>query len=246
MRLISSLCIFFYSQFVSAQDNVGDESTISYPASYFSQWSPVTAQDMLIRIPGFDAQSIGGSSRSSRSRGSSSGRSRGGSSGGSAGRGFGGGSRTTEILINGKRTAGKNNSTGSQLARITTGQVDRIEIIRGTSGELDVRGSGQVINVILNEQFSSASSQFDFGAEQSRDNTVKPRAEISYSGQTGGLNFQATARGYDPYFYTESREYSILGDFSPNDRIMEVRNRDPQGGGVSTNLDFEINPQRIT
>ena len=89
-------------EFVVAQDNVGDESTISYPASYFSQWSPVTAQDMLIRIPGFDAQSIGGSSRSSRSRGASSGRSRGGSSGGSAGRGFGGGSRTTEVLINGK------------------------------------------------------------------------------------------------------------------------------------------------
>ena len=243
MRLIFSLVLLSFSQFISAQDNVGDDSTITYPASYFSQWSPVTAQDMLIRIPGLDASGISGSSRSRSSRGSSSRGSRGGSSGGSAGRGFGGGSRTTEILINGKRTAGKSNSTGSQLARITTGQVDRIEIIRGTSGELDVRGSGQVVNVVLNEQFSSSTSQFDFGAEQSRDNTVKPRAEISYSGQSGGLNYQATARGYDPYFYTESREYSILGDFSPNDRIFEVRHRDPRGGGVSTNLDYEISPQ---
>lgn len=243
MRLIFSLVLLSFSQFISAQDNVGDDSTITYPASYFSQWSPVTAQDMLIRIPGLDASGISGSSRSRSSRGSSSRGGRGGSSGGSAGRGFGGGSRTTEILINGKRTAGKSNSTGSQLARITTGQVDRIEIIRGTSGELDVRGSGQVVNVVLNEQFSSSTSQFDFGAEQSRDNTVKPRAEISYSGQSGGLNYQATARGYDPYFYTESREYSILGDFSPNDRIFEVRHRDPRGGGVSTNLDYEISPQ---
>ena len=64
------LALFFCMEFVVAQDNVGDESTISYPASYFSQWSPVTAQDMLIRIPGFDAQSIGGSSRSSRWRSS--------------------------------------------------------------------------------------------------------------------------------------------------------------------------------
>ena len=33
----------------------------------------------------------------------------------------------------------------------------------------------------------------------------------------------------------------MLGDFSPNDKVLEVRKRDPQGGGVSTNLDYQIN-----
>ena len=197
---------------------------------------------MLDRIPGLDLGDMGGFGSGSSSRGRSTGGSRRGSPGsGGGGRGFGGGSRSIEILINGKRTAGKNNSTDRQLSRIPSEQVNRIEIIRGTSGELDVRGSGQVINVVLNEQFSESSLQYAIGAEQSPDNTVRPRVELFYSGQTGGLNFQASAMRYDPYFYTSSREYSILGDFSPNDRILEVRKIDPQGGGITTNLDYEIN-----
>ena len=95
--------------------------------------------------------------------------------------------------------------------------------------------------MVLNEELSESSLQYNFGAEHAPDNTVRPSAELSYSGQTGGLNFQASVRGYDPYFYTLSREYSMLGDFSPNDKVLEVRKRDPQGGGVSTNLDYQIN-----
>ena len=232
------MTLFLHSGIVISQENVDDESTVVYPASYFAEWSPVTAQDMLDRIPGLDMGSMSSFSRSSRGSSRSSGR---GSSGGSGGRGFGGGNRAIEILINGKRTAGKNNSTDRQLSRIISSQVDRIEIIRGTSGDLDVRGSGQVINVVLYEQLSTASLQYDFGAEHSPDNTIKPRAEVSYNGQIGGLGFQTSVRGYDPLFYTQSREYSMLGDFSPNDEIREIRRRDPRGGGFSTNFDYEIN-----
>ena len=37
---------------MSGQDNVGEESTIVYNNDYFAQWAPVTAQDMIDRIPG--------------------------------------------------------------------------------------------------------------------------------------------------------------------------------------------------
>jgi len=238
IQIFLGVTLFLHSGIVISQENVEDESTVVYPASYFAEWSPVTAQDMLDRIPGLDMGSMSSFSRSSRGSSRSSGR---GSSGGSGGRGFGGGNRAIEILINGKRTAGKNNSTDRQLSRIISSQVDRIEIIRGTSGDLDVRGSGQVINVVLYEELSAASLQYDFGAEHSPDNTIKPRAEVSYNGQIGGLGFQTSVRGYDPLFYTQSREYSMLGDFSPNDEIREIRRRDPRGGGFSTNFDYEIN-----
>jgi len=238
IQIFLGITLFLYSGIVISQENIDDESTVVYPASYFAEWSPVTAQDMLDRIPGLDMGSMSSFSRSSRGSSRSSGR---GSSGGSGGRGFGGGNRAIEILINGKRTAGKNNSTDRQLSRIISNQVDRIEIIRGTSGDLDVRGSGQVINVVLYEELSAASLQYDFGAEHSPDNTIKPRAEVSYNGQIGGLGFQTSVRGYDPLFYTQSREYSMLGDFSPNDEIREIRRRDPRGGGFSTNFDYEIN-----
>ncbi|MDG2140319.1 MAG: TonB-dependent receptor plug domain-containing protein [Gammaproteobacteria bacterium] len=234
IRVLSSLALLLIPSTFVGQDNVGDESTVRYPASYFSGWAPVTAQDMLDRIPGLSS----GNNRGGFGGGGPPGASRGG---GSGGRGFGGGSRETEILINGKRTAGKNNSTGGQLTRIITDQVDYIEIIRGTSGDLDVRGSGQVINVVLFEEFSESSLQYDFSAIQSDNNTVRPRGAFSYSGQAGGLGFQLSATALEPYFQNRSKENSVLGDFSPNDRIIEESETKGTVATLSSNLDYEIN-----
>jgi hypothetical protein len=61
------------------------------------------------------------------------------------------------VLLNGEIAAGKINKTRSMLQRINADQVKCIEVMRGTSGELDVRGSRQVINVVLIEQISNAS-----------------------------------------------------------------------------------------
>ena len=44
-----------FGALASAQDNVGEDSTVRYPASYFTEFSPVTAQDMMDRIPGMNS-----------------------------------------------------------------------------------------------------------------------------------------------------------------------------------------------
>lgn len=226
------------SSLSTAQDNVGDESTVRYDAAYFEEWAPITAQDMMDRIPGMS--SGGGSSRGfSGGRGGPGGSRGGGGRGG--GRGFGGGNSGSEILINGKRTAGKNNSTGSQLGRITAEQVDYIEIIRGTSGELDVRGSGQVVNVVLFEQLSSSTVQYELRGDQSDDNTLSPSGSLSFSGQQGDLNYQLSASAADVYFLNRSKENSVLGDFSPNDIVRENQATAGANSTLSTNLDYSIN-----
>ena len=247
---ILALLIAAVNQTAFAQDNVGEDSTVRYAATYFSEWAPVTAQDMLDRIPGLDA---GGGFGSPGGGGFGGGFGGGGFSGGpppgffgrggggGGGRGFGGGNRGSEILINGKRTAGKNNSTGGQLTRITADQVNYIEIIRGTSGELDVRGSGQVVNVVLYETFTDSTMQYQAQASQSDNNTISPSGTFSYSGQIEGFNFLVSASHSDNYSKSISKENSILGDFSPNDFIREIRESDGSNSTFSTNLDYEIN-----
>ncbi|MDD9888939.1 MAG: hypothetical protein OXU66_10185, partial [Gammaproteobacteria bacterium] len=37
---------------ILSQEFSDDGTTVIYPANYFEQWSPITAQDMLDRIPG--------------------------------------------------------------------------------------------------------------------------------------------------------------------------------------------------
>ena len=181
-----------------AQENVGDDSTIVYPFAYFSEYAPVTALDMLNRIPGMEISSIGGSSRGGSSGGSFSNVSRGG-------RGLGSGSSGTQILINGKRTAGKNNNTETQLRRVDADQVDYIEIIRGTSGDLDVRGSTQIANIVLFEEMSNTSINYEVNANYYSDNNSEPGGSLTYAGQTGDLNFIVNASAVPNYNFTQLR-----------------------------------------
>ena len=219
------LLVVFVTQ-AQAQDNVGDDSTVVYPAAYFVEWAPVTAQDMLDRIPGINVQRGGG-----------------GPPGGNAsrgGRGLGSGRGGTEILINGKRTAGKNNTSQSQLDRISSDQVDYIELIRGTSGELDVRGSTQIVNVVLYEELSNTSLAFEANMDYYHDTEAKPGGSLAYSGQTGDLNFLVSASAEPRYDHRELEEFSILPDGSPNDQIDEDRIRKQTSYTLSTNLDYQM------
>jgi len=232
-RVAASLLLFSICQASSAQDNVGDDSTVVYPASYFAEFNPVTAQDMLDRIPGVGSATGGGG-------GGGGGR---GGGGGNGGRGLGSGSGGSQIIINGKRTAGKNNQTSGQMSRITAEQVDYIEIIRGTSGDLDVRGSGQVVNVVLFEELSSNSLSYEANMDRYLDHNTQPGGSVSYSGQANRLNYVLSATAEPRYDSRLSKESSVLGDFSPNDEVREERTREQTSYDFSVNLDYEINPK---
>lgn len=214
-----------------AQDVADDETTVMYPASYFTEYSPVSAKDMLDRIPGVGSTTGGGPSSSGGFRGGG---------GGGGGRGFGSGSGSSEILINGKRTAGKNNQTSGVLSRIAAEQVDYIEIIRGTSGELDVRGSGQVVNVVLFEELSNSSISYEVNADRYRDSYTQPGGNISYSNRIGGLDFVLSAVTEPRYGHSESKEHSILGDFSPNDFVREDNISKQTSYDLTANLGYEF------
>lgn len=142
------------------------DSTVVYPADFFAQYSPVTAKDMLDRIPGVSL--------------------RGGGGGGGGDRGLGTGGN---LLINGQRIAGKDNSASDQLGRITAAEVERIEIIRDTSGALNVRGASEVINVILVAVESRSSTTVELINRLNHDDEFETGGSVVWSQQIG--NFQA-------------------------------------------------------
>lgn len=225
--IVAVLC--FMPLTAMSQYTIGDGSTVVYPAEYFSEWQPITAQDMVARIPGQDASGPRGG---------------GGPPGGftgnptRGGRGLGAGSSGTEIMINGKRTAGKNQSTSSLLSRIPTSQVQEIQIIRGTSGDLDVRGSGQVINVVLFEALSSNSISYEASMNYAQDDTIQPGGSVALNGQSGNFDYLLTLRSQPNYRNELNKESSILGDFSPNDTVLEERTTDGENNELSFNLGY--------
>lgn len=230
-----TLCI---SPTAFSQNASEDESTIVYPAAYFAEYAPVTAQDMLDRIPGL-VRSSGGSGVTGGARG---GTSRGG--GGAGGRrGLGDGAGINQVLINGKRTAGKTNQASSQLDRIAAELVDYVEIIRGTSADLDVRGSGQVVNVVLLEEISTSSLSYQAEMARYWDHDAQPGGSLSYSGEIGNLDFLFSAQATPRHEFRLRKEESVLGDFSPNDAVREEKTRDQTDYEYSLNLNYLVNEQ---
>jgi len=217
-----------------AQAPAGEDTTIVYPADYFTEYAPITAKDMVDRIPG------AGNASGGAGVGGGGGGPRGGGNPGAGGRGLGGGGGDNQVLINGKRTAGKNNDTNAMLTRINAAQVDRIELIRGTGGALDVRGGAQIINVILFEELSNTSISYEANVDRYADHETQPGGSLSVSGQTGALNYLFAAQAEPRYDHYVSKENSILGNFTPNDIIREDRIREQTAYQYTTNLGYDL------
>ena len=211
---------------VSAQNE--NDSTVTYSADYFTGFAPNTVNDMLNRIPGINLI-LGG--------GGPGGRPGGGSGGGGNDRGLG---SSAQILINGKRMAGKANEARSQLERISASQVNYIELVRGTSSNLDVQNSGQLINIVLFESLSTTSITSEANATYHEDGKIKPGGTVALSGQNGNLNYVISGLVQSGYQRTDGLEGSINGDFSPNDVIESVRFRDQTTYTLNSNISYAI------
>lgn len=113
-----------------------ESDTRSYPATYFAPYNPVSAGDMVSRIPGFELRD--GDDR----------------------RGFGG--SAGNLLINGERPSSK--ATPSDLLkRIPASDVARIDVVAGTNAQSDIRGQSQFVNVITRTTKKSASTSYTLG-----------------------------------------------------------------------------------
>ena len=146
-----------------------ENSTVKYGQSYFTQYKPVTLQDMIRNIPGGTTIL-----NSLKHRGS--------------GRGFG--SSGAQILINGKRMSGKSNDMGKNITRIQASQVDYIELIRGNAEGLDIRNEGILINVTLKKGAENAKSTFaEVKFDYTRQGQLRPEGLVSHNGKSGNLEY---------------------------------------------------------
>ncbi|MBT6035709.1 MAG: TonB-dependent receptor plug domain-containing protein [Kordiimonadaceae bacterium] len=175
LLLLSLIGTFIFSSvaFAQADDPVEEYSPITrYSFDYFAEFGPVTLLDMLERIP--DAKQILDKSNQGNRPAASK-------------RGFG--SAGDQILINGKRLSGKANNISDNLARISAGNVQQIQLIRGATEGLDVQSDGLVINVILEAGISTSTTFWKVGGVYYEGHDVKPTFTLSHSGSTGKLEY---------------------------------------------------------
>ena len=196
-------------------------STVVYNAEFFAQYSPVTAKDMLDRIPGVSLRNGGG---------------------GGGGRGLGTGGN---LLINGQRIAGKDNSASDQLERITAAEVESIEIIRDTTGALNVRGASEVINVILVAVESRSSTTIALINRLNHDGEFETGGSVAWSQQIGNFQALVNLRSRPNYENRDNREVRLGPDGELLGTLFQTTIRDKDEQNFSTNLSYSLGPHRM-
>lgn len=128
-----------------------------YGQEFFAQFEPVSVGDQLRRVPGVAFTSDIGESDSPQLRG--------------LGQGY------TQILVNGRPIPGAGNDRTVFVDRIPAEIIDRIEIVRSPSADIDSQGVGGTINIILKDGESlppgiiaRAGATYDVDAGKTRGN----------------------------------------------------------------------------
>lgn len=211
------LCLAFSASMMvlSARAEEQLENTLVFQPDFFDKYNPVTALDMVDRVPGFTLK-----------------RNDQGPNSDDQVRGFGG--AAGNVLIDGKRPSTKSDSIADILERYSVKDVAHITLIRGSTGSLDVGQAGVVVNVTLNEMSSrprtTYSLRHSYEAENMRLNgNVSTSSKLRGAGFTLGVKregFNSYAKGpeivtstFGPDQFRDEIAFYKEDDWAPNIKL---------------------------
>ena len=185
---------------------------VVYLPGFFDQYNPVTALDMVQRVPGFSIDP------------------------GDDVRGFGG--AAGNVLIDGERPSTKSADLFQVLQRIGADSVNYIELIRGGAGSLDTAGQSVVVNVVRNTGAGTRdAAPWEFVLIKRRPGGgVRPLGSISYSDYLGKNKYTVGAN-----LFGISLAFQSIEDITRFSGLDETRDRmgnfREQGGGLNFKLE---------
>jgi hypothetical protein len=188
-------------------DAPSEDGVVVYLPDFFEQYFPITALDFVRRVPGFSID------------------------GGGNVRGFGG--SAGNVLIDGERPSTKSDSIENILSRIGKSSVERIELIRGATGGLDL-GGGQsvVVNVIRKADAGGTIPwQVRFAHDGGR---FTPRGNIAYTSKYANTDYTISLERQAFQFRNIGTENLI----ATND-LDELRTEVRRGRRSNWNLDIK-------
>ena len=171
MRLLISL--LFSTAIVAAPVRADPMDRTVYMAEFYKTIEPRTALDMVERTPGFTLQEADNR------------------------RGYQG--SLGNLLIDGRRLVGKNQTLADALQLIPASQVARIEILRGADVAGDPSGFAVIANLVRTP--SSGQGIWGVGGEYANQGRMAPNGFINWSG-----------RHHDTSYNIGGETYSLLRD----------------------------------
>ncbi|MBI1235849.1 MAG: hypothetical protein GC188_04100 [Alphaproteobacteria bacterium] len=175
----SALALGLFAATADAQENTthsGENTStaiVGFGTDFFTSFNPVTALDMVSRVPGF---SLSGGDTQRRGLADS----------------FG------NLLVDGRRPSNKTIPLETVLQRINAADVERIELIREPVPQYEMRGHARLVNVVLREGAGSSGS-WSLGIDHFDGGRIGGVTEIAYATRLGetdlNIGLESVLRG---------------------------------------------------
>ncbi|WEK58589.1 MAG: TonB-dependent receptor [Candidatus Brevundimonas phytovorans] len=194
MSGVAAAVLLFGAAAASAQTAPdGTTGVTAYPASAFAASAPASAREMLDRTPGFALVEPDADVR-----------------------GYSG--AQGNVLIDGVRPASKRENVSDLLRRIPAGTVERIELIRGGAGGVDMGGYAVLANVVR-RHVVDAEGMVEIGALSSTDGWFSPSGQAQYTRRWGARSLELSAK-LEPDFDDDSGDGPIWTE-TPGGAVTE-------------------------
>jgi len=173
---------------------------LTYDTEFFQKFEPISAGDMLKRVPGVAFTSDIGEYDAPQMRGMADG--------------------FTQVLVNGRPVPGAGNDRTVLVDRIPAEIIERIEVIRSPGADIDSQGVGGTINIILKEgtTLPEGGSIRATGLYVAKDKEFRGAGAVSYAGRSDDdrIFYSVTANIQQRFNAKKFVEETIVaGDF-PN------------------------------
>lgn len=202
--------------------------TLSYDLEYFQRFEPLTAGDMLKRVPSVAFVSDVLEYDGARLRGLDPG--------------------YTQILINGKKVPGAGTDRSFFVDRIPAELVERIEIVRSTSANRSGDAVAGAINIVLRNAYEFDGSYARVGGLYFDDGTIKPTYGAVTSGDFAGgrmlAGFNVQGR-YNPKLKRSDRYEEPDGDYVDREDQTDTRNGTDYSANFSWSMDHDGNEFKL-
>lgn len=179
--LVTVATIFFVPTIASAKEDSSDVEVASptkgerrFGPDFFTSYAPVTALDMVKRIPGFSINE------------------------GEGRRGFG--ENAGNVLIDGDRPPTKSDDILTILSRIPASQVESITLSEQAGADTETQGQGQVVNVVR-KRSAKVNGTYEGTLVAGSRYGFRPSANASATLRRGDTSYELNLSSYSERIY---------------------------------------------
>lgn len=188
-------------------------------------FNDVTAGDMLRRLPALSFEGPPGENKDVRIRGL--------------------GKAYAQVLINGRRVPDGGKEREFQVDQLPVQLIERIEIIRAPTANMDAQGIAGTINIILKSTPDTPLFSITAGVSQLQNSDVKPNININYGGKTGDIGYllNVNARQRELLKSTVQQKFEADGNLDEYEQGSENQQFDEFQLAPSVNWDISETDQ---